>query len=365
MTTDICTRNQRTSSGAARLKTFSEAEKSSSNSGSPASLNRAAALVDAGLAVGLAQLGHGVIPAAPDPDAALGSGACRPIALLANPESGRGGAGDVEDLLREAGAEVESFRIGEPEAPRRRAPSGLAVAGGDGSIGCAAAVGGECRDPARRHRDRHGQRLRRRGRAPAGARGGLRARRRGRVPAADRAGVAPAGARSSTSRASGSRPTAAEHADGMKEPARRRSPTPLGAIKAGAAADPIDCRVSCDGEPAPRGRGLAGLDRQHGRVRRRRLARGERLRRQARPRRDRGRQPGPAGQARLRAGAGSVEGQKGVVDERCSAVELDLPEERVPEHRRRAGRGRRAGRRRDASASAVERTRSSSVHVDG
>ncbi len=60
------------------------------------------------------------------------------IALIANPDSGRGRADGVAARLETAGAEVESFAIGSPEGAADAGADVIAVAGGDGSIGCAA-----------------------------------------------------------------------------------------------------------------------------------------------------------------------------------------------------------------------------------
>jgi len=72
------------------------------------------------------------------------------IALVANPASGPGTEPDrLADRLRSHGAEVSVFA---PEACDRAAASGadrVAVAGGDGSVGpaAAAAARGACRWP--------------------------------------------------------------------------------------------------------------------------------------------------------------------------------------------------------------------------
>ena len=63
------------------------------------------------------------------------------IALVANPESGGGvEAAEVEQRLREAGASVERFAIGDELAATESAPDRVVVAGGDGSIGPVAAA---------------------------------------------------------------------------------------------------------------------------------------------------------------------------------------------------------------------------------
>ncbi|MBA2240583.1 MAG: hypothetical protein H0W09_04980, partial [Solirubrobacterales bacterium] len=56
------------------------------------------------------------------------------LALLANQESGSGGAERVVDALRRHGAEVTCFDVGGLEEAIACDPERLAVAGGDGSI---------------------------------------------------------------------------------------------------------------------------------------------------------------------------------------------------------------------------------------
>jgi YegS/Rv2252/BmrU family lipid kinase len=60
------------------------------------------------------------------------------IALLANPESGSGEASEVERALRERGLEVARFDLDRAEEVVEASPERVIVAGGDGSIGCAA-----------------------------------------------------------------------------------------------------------------------------------------------------------------------------------------------------------------------------------
>lgn len=62
------------------------------------------------------------------------------IALLANPESGSGEADDVERALRELGADVTRFAIGDAEDAVGSGAERIVVAGGDGSLGLAASV---------------------------------------------------------------------------------------------------------------------------------------------------------------------------------------------------------------------------------
>jgi diacylglycerol kinase (ATP) len=60
------------------------------------------------------------------------------IALLANPRSGGGDAPDAAAALRRLGAEVEAFEIKRHREAARAGIERIVVAGGDGSIGCAA-----------------------------------------------------------------------------------------------------------------------------------------------------------------------------------------------------------------------------------
>jgi YegS/Rv2252/BmrU family lipid kinase len=60
------------------------------------------------------------------------------VALLANPRSGAGDAHEVERLLAERGATVEAFALDERDRATASKPDRIVVAGGDGSIGCAA-----------------------------------------------------------------------------------------------------------------------------------------------------------------------------------------------------------------------------------
>jgi YegS/Rv2252/BmrU family lipid kinase len=64
----------------------------------------------------------------------------RTVALIANPESGSGGAEEVAARLRELGAAVKSFAVGDAAAAARARTDRIVVAGGDGSIGEAAAA---------------------------------------------------------------------------------------------------------------------------------------------------------------------------------------------------------------------------------
>ena len=97
-------------------------------------------------------------PGGPNGDSA--AGLQMRIALLRNPDSGSGQAGDVAGLLRAAGAEVDEFGLDEADRAVAAHPDRIAVAGGDGSLGCAAAAAVSAGGPAGRGPGRHRQRLR-------------------------------------------------------------------------------------------------------------------------------------------------------------------------------------------------------------
>lgn len=62
------------------------------------------------------------------------------IALLANPKSGSGDAGEAEALIRERDHEVVRFDLERADEAVAARPSRIIVAGGDGSVGCGAAA---------------------------------------------------------------------------------------------------------------------------------------------------------------------------------------------------------------------------------
>jgi diacylglycerol kinase (ATP) len=169
------------------------------------------------------------------------------IALLANPESGAGGANDVGRLLADRGAQVERFELDDCDAAAASAPDRIVVAGGDGSVACVAEVAGRAdiplavvpvgtandfaraldlpRDPIR---------------AVTLAIDGTRSRRLdlGSVDG-DRPFV--------NAVSTGLSPVAARKAHGLK-----RALGPLayavGALRAGLSAQPVDCSVRCEGD---------------------------------------------------------------------------------------------------------------------
>jgi YegS/Rv2252/BmrU family lipid kinase len=168
--------------------------------------------------------------------------------LLANPRSGGGDAPDIEELLREQGAEVEKFEISEHREAARAGADRVAVAGGDGSIGCAADAAATAAVPLAV--------------IPAGtandfarflelpddleeavelAVAGKRTRRLdlGEMDGGPFVNVA----------STGLAPVAAREASGLKK-AMGPLAYAVGAVRAAVSADPVSCRVTCDGRPA-------------------------------------------------------------------------------------------------------------------
>jgi YegS/Rv2252/BmrU family lipid kinase len=174
------------------------------------------------------------------------------VALLANPDSGSGEAETISDLLAEGGAEVSSYALDECDRALAAEPERIVVAGGDGSIGCAAEAAGRAgvplavvpvgtandfaralgipQDPER---------------ATTLATAGTRTRRLdlGRIDGRPFVNVASAGLA----------PVAARSARGLKSRLGSLAYV-VGAIRAGLSADPIECRVRCDGEDLFEGR---------------------------------------------------------------------------------------------------------------
>jgi YegS/Rv2252/BmrU family lipid kinase len=174
------------------------------------------------------------------------------VALLVNPDSGTGDAEAVSRLLADAGAEVTVVGFDEPERALTAGAERIVVAGGDGSIGPAAELAGRARVPlavvpvgtANDFARALGipQDLERA--VALAARGsGTRVLDLGR--AGDRPFVNVASA--------GLSPVAARGAEGLKSRLGSLAYT-VAALRAGLTADPISCRVGCDGEELYDGR---------------------------------------------------------------------------------------------------------------
>lgn len=168
------------------------------------------------------------------------------IALLANPESGQGEAEAVAEAMRGLRAEVATFALDEIDAAMAAEPERLAVAGGDGSLGCVAA-------PAARA----GVLL---AVIPTGTANDFA--RALAIPLETDAAVRLAVEGTETRRVDlahmderpflnvaslGLSPAAAEHASGLKG-ALGSLAYAAGALRAGVEADPVPCSVSGDGE---------------------------------------------------------------------------------------------------------------------
>ena len=170
------------------------------------------------------------------------------IALLANPGSGSGEAEEVERLLRARGLELERFDLDHADDAVSIAPRRVVVAGGDGSVGCAAAVAARAKVPL--------------GVVPVGTANDF-----GRAlelpteiePAVE---LAAAGTRTScldlgragerpfvNAASAGLSPVAARSAHGLKRVLGSLAYT-AGALRAGLFAEPVAARVTVDGERA-------------------------------------------------------------------------------------------------------------------
>ncbi|MEX1141576.1 MAG: diacylglycerol kinase family protein [Thermoleophilaceae bacterium] len=169
------------------------------------------------------------------------------VALLANPESGRGDASEAERLLRDCGAEVRPFGLDEADEAAAWGADRIVAAGGDGSLGVAAATArragiplavvpvGTANDFARAvglPRDLDA--------ACSVAAGGTATRRldlawMGERPFVNLVSV-------------GLSPVAAAKARGLKRILGALA-YPVGAMRAGLTATPVRCRIACEGEP--------------------------------------------------------------------------------------------------------------------
>lgn len=244
------------------------------------------------------------------------------IALLANTASGDGRAEEVEGLLRDAGAEIVTFSLDERDRAVAADPDRLVVAGGDGSIACVAASAAKAGLPlaviATGTANDFVAGLELPAELGAACELAVRGTHRRAMELAwvgDRAFVNVASV--------GLSPAAAEHADDLKGQLGALAYV-AGALKAGVTAHPVRCRVSCDGEPRFEGEAWQVSVASTGA-----FGGGSTLEANS--------SDGlldlvvieGGGRARLAKHAyglrlGSVEGQKGVLDQRCSTIELRL-----------------------------------------
>jgi diacylglycerol kinase (ATP) len=174
------------------------------------------------------------------------------LALLANPKSGWGAAATAERMLRERGADVRDFELGERDDAVALGPDRIVVAGGDGSVGFAADAAGRAGVPLAVIPVGTANDFARAIGIPLDLAEACRLAVEGRETRLlelgwmrDRPFVNAA--------STGLSPIAAANAQGVK---RLFGPFAysLGALGAGITAKPVRCRVTCDGKPRFDGR---------------------------------------------------------------------------------------------------------------
>ena len=230
------------------------------------------------------------------------------IALIANPKSGRAKP-SASGAARRAGAEVETFASAKPSRPDIGAGAErIAVAGGDGSIGAAAALAAAAGIPlaviptgtANDFATHFG--------LPSSSAAACRLAAGGTGTRSSRAAarLRPAVRQRRRRRAAAGRGGGGRRAQGGP---RRRSPIRPARSERDSTSDPIRCAVRVDGERVFAGEAWQVSVAEQRRLRRRRRLSDRLRRRQARRDRDRGRQQGPARQACARAPARRRRGQ--------------------------------------------------------
>lgn len=168
------------------------------------------------------------------------------LALLANPESGRGRGTEVERLLRDRGVEVRRFALGADEQAAAWRPQRIVAAGGDGSLGVAAQAAARIGVPLAVAPVGTANDFARAAGLPLDVEAACRIAAEG----ADtrRLDLAWMGERPFVNVASvGLAPVAAAKALGLKGKLGALA-YPLGALGAGLTARPVRCRVACEGE---------------------------------------------------------------------------------------------------------------------
>jgi diacylglycerol kinase (ATP) len=167
--------------------------------------------------------------------------------LLANPESGRGQAPAVERMLRDRGAEVRRFALDDRADAVACGPDRIVVAGGDGSLGCAAEAAARAGVPLAVVPVGTANDFARALELPMDLAEACRLAVEGTETR--RLELAWMGERPFVNVASaGLSPVAAAKAHGLK---RLLGPLAysVGALRAGLAAQPVRCRVRCDDDP--------------------------------------------------------------------------------------------------------------------
>jgi diacylglycerol kinase (ATP) len=178
------------------------------------------------------------------------------IALLANPESGSGKAGQVEKALRERGVDFTRFDLDDSDRVVNAAPTRVLVAGGDGSVGCAAAVAAAAGVPLGVVAVGTANDFARAMELPEDPEPGLDlALDGGRTRRLDLGRVG--GHPFVNAASAGLSPVAARNAHGLKGALGPLAYT-VGALRAGLFARPVKCAVEVDGEELFEGGRLAG-----------------------------------------------------------------------------------------------------------
>jgi diacylglycerol kinase (ATP) len=167
------------------------------------------------------------------------------IAVLANPESGSGEADRAARLLRDLGGAVRRFALDEASRAVASHPERVVVAGGDGSIGCGAGVAARAGAPLAV--------------VPVGTANDFARTMEIPLDPAEAAELAVRGSRTESldlgefdgrpfvnAASAGLSPVAARKAHGLKRILGPLSYT-IGALRAGLTAEPVPCRVRCDG----------------------------------------------------------------------------------------------------------------------
>jgi YegS/Rv2252/BmrU family lipid kinase len=167
------------------------------------------------------------------------------IALLTNPDSGQGEADEVAEAMRGLEAEVATFGLDQIDAAIDAHPVRLAVAGGDGSLGCVAAPAARAGLPIAVVPTGTANDFARALGIPLDTDEAVRLAVQGdETRAVD---IALMDDRPFLNVASlGLSPAAAEHASGLKDALGSLAYT-AGALRAGFEAAPVRCSVLCDG----------------------------------------------------------------------------------------------------------------------
>jgi diacylglycerol kinase (ATP) len=168
------------------------------------------------------------------------------IILLANPESGSGEADRAERLLRDRGAEVSRYRLDEATSAIASLPQRVVVAGGDGSIGCGAEIAARAGAPLAV--------------VPVGTANDFARAMEIPLDPTEAAELAVRGSRTErldlgafdgrpfvNAASAGLSPVAARKAHGLKRVLGPLAYT-VGALRAGLTAEPVRCKVRCDGD---------------------------------------------------------------------------------------------------------------------